>query len=292
MEINGEKGMGMLISVRIFLIGMLIISQNLFAKDWVFLVSNQGTPIVFNRGLNRSPDARLTSFLDHITGRACTNSAYGESRSGYISFTGEQSVANLIARERAAATGMNFYVYRVRGDRSIYNSLTTAQHQFNNSPSSGPIPEDLVTTLRNEDEYISTQNSISPAQIQSANVFLPDNNAPPIFVANDNYAWGISSETNTGPYTGSGSTISSIDIANNRTAPTYWNRAVRSVSACFQNMICRSGRIHTVGQADNPVPVFSREQENHQSNRVSDIELEVDCTEVKTAAAIIHSSDL
>lgn len=272
-----------------------MISQDLFAKEWVFLVSNQDTSIVFNRGLNRSPDARLTSFLDHITGRSCTNSDYGVSRTGYISFTGSQQVANLLARERVMATGMNFYVYRIRGDHHIYNSLTTAQYQFNNSPRSGPIPDDLATTLQNEDEYISIQSSISPAQIQSANVFRPEENVDPIFLVNDNYAWGVSSETNTGPYTGSGSTISSVDLENNRAAPTFWNRSVRAVSACFQNIMCRSGRINVIEQAsntNNTVPVFTSQPETSPSIRVSDIEIEVDCTEIKPAATIIHTSDL
>ncbi|MGR1254938.1 hypothetical protein [Aeromonas veronii] len=270
----------------------IIFSQDAFAKDWVFLVSNQDTSIIFNRGVSRSPEAKLTSFLDHVTGRSCTNSAYGVSRTGYISFTGNQSLANQIAQERAVATGMNFYVYRVRGDHEIYNSLATAQYQFNQSPSAGPMPDDLVATLRNEDEYISTQSSVVAAQIQSATVFFPDSGLISRIVINDNYAWGVSSETNSGPYTGAGSAISSADIVNNRTAPTYWNRAVNSLSACFQNMICRSGRVYVVEQANNSVPVFTTAPDNHQSNRVSDIEFEVDCTEVKPAAAITHSSDL
>lgn len=278
---------------KIMLASMLMVSQNLFAKDWVFLVSNQDTSMVFNQGLSRSPDARLTSFLDHITGRSCTNSAYGVSRTGYISFTGNQDVANRIAQERAAATQMNFYVYRVRGDNSIYNSLTTAQYQFNQSPSAGSIPDSLIETLRNEDEYISIKGSISTAQIQSANVFFPDINISPRTVVNDNYAWGISSETNNHPYTGSGSTISNSDIESNRTLPTYWNRAVSSISACFQNMVCRPGRIYVIdSQTNNSVPVFSRAPDNNESNRVADVEIEVDCTEVKPVASITHSSDL
>lgn len=271
---------------KIMILGMFIFSNNLFAKDWVFLVSNEDPSLVFYRGLIRSSDATLTSFLGHITGRSCTDSDYGVSRSGYISFTGDQSLANQIARERAATTGINFYVYRVRGDKNIYNSLTTALYQFNQSPSTGPIPDNLVTTLRNEDEYISALHSIPVAQIQSANIFYADSDVPPRLVLNDNWAWGLDSQTNSGPYTGTGSKISNADVTNNRTAPTYWNRALTSVSACFQNMICRSGRIYGLDQANNSVPVFSREPENNHTNRVSDIEIEIDCTVVNPAAAV------
>lgn len=268
------------------LISMLIFSKNLFAKDWVFLVSNDDPPTIFNQGFIRSSDATLTSFVGHITGRSCTNSDYGVSRSGYISFTGNQSIANQIARERATTTGINFYVYRVSGDENIYNSLTTALYQFNQSPSAGPIPDDLVTTLRNEDEYISALHSIPPEQIQSANVFYPNSDVPPRFVLNENWSWGLDSQTNSGPYTGAGSTISNADVTNNQTAPTYWNRALTSLSACFQNMICRSGRIYGLDQSNNSVPVFSREPENNDTNRVSSFEIEIDCTAVNPAAAV------
>ena len=268
------------------ILGMFIFSNNLFAKDWVFLVSNEDPSLIFNRGLIRSSDATLTSFVGHITGRSCTDSDYGVSRSGYISFTGNQSIANQIARERAATTGINFYVYRVSGDENIYNSLTTALYQFNQSPSAGPIPDDLVTTLQNEDEYISALHSIPAAQIQSANVFFPNSDFPPRFVVNENWSWGLDSQTNSGPYTGAGSTISNADVINNRTAPTYWNRALTSLSACFQNMICRSGRIYGLDQSNNSVPVFSREPENNHTNRVSYIEIEIDCTVVNPAAAV------
>lgn len=271
---------------KIIIICIFIFSNNLFAKDWVFLVSNEDPSMVFYRGLIRSSDATLTSFLDHITGRSCTDSEYGVSRSVYISFTGDQSLANQIARERATTTGINFYVYRVRGDNTIYNSLTTALYQFNQLPSAGPIPDNLVTTLRNEDEYISVLPSIPVAQIQSANIFYADSIVPARHVLNDNFGWGLDSQTNSSPYTGSGSTINNIDVTNNRTAPTYWNRALTSVSACFQNMICRSGRIYGLEQANNSVPVFSREPEHNHTNRVSDIEIEIDCTMVNPAAAV------
>lgn len=211
-------------------------------KPWVYKVSLDDPRVVFKDGMKTADRGTFESFYDHLTGSACVIDGFSSPRTGFISLTGNRAVAIAVAQQLAASyPDTSIYVYRIRGDLTVYQSLETARYMYQRNPVLGPIPDDLVSTLNNEDEYI-TARSIPTGQIYEANVVRPGHMDDGQVVVNDRYGWGISTETNPQPYTGAGTDLTIRPPTETRTY--FWNRALRTVTGCFQNMMCPRNRIY------------------------------------------------
>ncbi|MGK0688817.1 scabin-related ADP-ribosyltransferase [Serratia marcescens] len=105
-----------------------------------------------------------TNFISHILG---LSGATGSRNSAFIPTTSNHDIAAEFARERAVATGQEYYVYNIRATDNMYPALDTVYNIYDSY--NVRVSEDVRGTVAREQEY-SAYSNISPQQIRSVEV--------------------------------------------------------------------------------------------------------------------------
>ena len=140
-----------------------------------------------------------TNYISHVLGLSGVS---GSRNSAFIPTTSNYDIAAEFARERAIATGQEYYIYNVRATDNMYPALESVYNIYDSH--NVRVSEDVRGTVSREQEY-SAYSFISPQQIRSVEVLrFGDGHWTSETRSNPNYQ-DSPTRSHDGPYTNSNS---------------------------------------------------------------------------------------